>query len=130
MHAVLLEIRGMLANSPDTRFGFFQTPLCIEDALGIKFHVDASFDYATLVVIIQHHFREGVGATYVREGNYELCRTSKRSELVSADTRLTSGTSITMAIVIVIKTAGDSSCPRPGCGSSKISPCLGGALAW
>jgi hypothetical protein len=130
MYVVVLEIRGMLANSPDTRFGYFQTPLCVEDALGVKFHVDASFDYATLVVIIQHRFKEGTGALDVRTGNYELCRTNKRSELITADTRLMPGMAITMAIIIMTKTARDSSCPRPGCGSSNISRCLGGAWVW
>jgi hypothetical protein len=123
-----IELRST-AVSPDPRWTYLQAPLRVEDALGFQFPVPSEYSYVTLIAVIQSCFKEGAGASEIRAGNYELSRTNRRSELVSAKTHLTPGTAITVAIVIVTKTARDSSCPRPGCGSSEISPCLGCALA-
>ena len=129
IYTVVLEIRDTLTG-PDTRWTYLQAPFRVEDALGFQFPVPSEYDYDMLITIIQRRFQKGAGSLDVRAGNYELCKTKKSSELVTAGTRLTPGTAITMAIIIFTPRASNASCPMPGCGSSKATPCPGGAFIW
>lgn len=131
IYTVVLEIRDNLPGGPglDTRWTYFQT--CVKvDALGLPFTVPAECDYDMLVTIIQRRFEEGAGSADVRAGNYELCLTSKRSVLITAETSFTPGTAITMAIIISTSTPRNASCPIPGCGSPTATAAEGGALVW
>ncbi|KAH7095377.1 hypothetical protein FB567DRAFT_556603 [Paraphoma chrysanthemicola] len=127
IYAVVLDIRDNLL---DTRWTYFQACVKVEDALGVFFSIPAECDYYMLVTIIERKFETGIGAADVQSGNYELCLTQKRSELITAETKLMPGIAITMAIMINTSTASYGVCPMPGCGSTKASATVGGAFVW
>lgn len=130
IYTVVLDVRDTLT-SPATRWTYFQTCIKVEDALGIAFTVPSECDYHMLVTIIQRRLKTGAGATDVYVGNYELCMTNKRSELIKDGTKLVPGVAITMAIIMTSATAtSHTSCPMPGYGSQKVTACLGGAYIW
>ncbi|KAF2131475.1 hypothetical protein P153DRAFT_374341 [Dothidotthia symphoricarpi CBS 119687] len=128
IYTVVVQIRDS-AMPVDTRWTHFQAPLVVEDALGYKFPVPSEYDFEMLVTIIQQRFKSGSGAREVRAGNYELCRTRRKSEVVTATSRLVPGTAITMAIIVAIPSNRDTvclkitKCPMPHCRSSEISQC-------
>ncbi|KAH7085728.1 hypothetical protein BKA63DRAFT_529309 [Paraphoma chrysanthemicola] len=125
IYAVVLDIRDNLL---DARWTYFQACVKVEDALGISFSVPAECDYYMLVTMIERKFEAGIGAADVQAGNYELCLTQKRSELITAETKFMPGIAITMAIIISTSTASYGACPMPHCGSTKSSATVGGAL--
>jgi hypothetical protein len=105
-------------------------PIKIEDALGQVYPFPSEFDYEMLIVVIRQRFQKGVGSEDVVAGNFELCMTNRRSQLITAQTPLVPGTAITMAIIVSTSKPRDNSCPGSGCWSSDISPGPGGALIW
>jgi hypothetical protein len=129
IYVVVLEIRDSLA-TVDTRWTFFQAPLAIEDARGIKFPFPAEYDFRLLDAIIRDRFRNGPGASDVRDGNYELCKTKRRSEQITSTSRLLPGTEITMAVIIPTSVAIDATCPISRCGSTEIAVFPGGGFTW
>lgn len=114
----------------DTHWTFFQAPLIIEDALGLKFSVPSEYDYSTLDVLIRHRFRDGTGSREVSVGNYELFRTKRRGEIIEPNARLLPGTEITMAVILGTSTPIEETCPMPRCNSANISAYPGGGLIW
>jgi hypothetical protein len=114
----------------DTRWTYFQAPLLLEDALGLKFPVPSEYDYGTLEAIIKHRFSVGTGSQDVQVGNYELFKTKRRGELILPNTRLLPGTEITMAIIIEMPASKQERCPMPRCSSSDILAYPGGGMIW
>jgi len=102
IYTVVLEIRDSIS-MVDTRWTHFQAPYIVEDALGRKYPVPSEYDFAALDGLIHIWFRQGPGALEVSEGSYELLKSNRRSETVTAGSRLLPGTAITMAIVIGTK---------------------------
>ncbi|KAF2833242.1 hypothetical protein CC86DRAFT_389553 [Ophiobolus disseminans] len=129
IYTVVLEIRDNMMG-PDTRWTYAQAAFRVEDALGFQFPVPSEYGYDMLITIIQHRFQEGTGSRDVRAGNFELCKTKRSSELVTAGTRLTPGTAITMAIIVFTARASNAECSMPGCGCLKATPCPGDAFIW
>lgn len=125
IHTVVLEIRDTL-RGPDIRWTYFQEPLLIEDALGRKFPVPSEYDFDLLEAVIKHKFQEGPGAKYVGNGNYELCKMDKRSDLITSTSRLLPGMAITMTIIVIaptLLTSRHTRCPMPHCQHTQSSPC-------
>lgn len=133
IYAVVLNIQSSL-KGPDVRWSHFQQPLLIEDALGRKYPVPSEGDFGMLKAILEHKFKDGPGAEHVRVGNYELCRSSRRSEVLDPATRLLPGTAILMAIILTAPTVRMNTttcCPMPQCQSTEATPCLkGDGLIW
>ncbi|KAF1357596.1 hypothetical protein EJ07DRAFT_128187 [Lizonia empirigonia] len=129
IYTVVLEIRNSLI-SVDTRWTHFQAPFTVEDALGFKFPVPSEYDFDLLDSIIQIRFKQGTGSKEVRSGKYELCKSKKRSETVTATSRLVPGTAITMAIIVDMPMINQSTCPMPHCRSTRASTCPGGGYIW
>jgi hypothetical protein len=102
----------------------------VEDAFGFKFPVPSENDCGMMENIIHYRFSEGAGAKEVRAGNYELVRTNKRSEVITATLRLLPGTAIVMAVSVIAQASVDASCPMPQCGSLQASNCPGGGFIW
>ena len=125
IHAVVLELRDALPG-PDVRWSHFQQPLLIEDALGRKYPVPSEGDFGMLDALLRYKFREGPGSRQVRAGNYELCKTSRRSEVFTHTSRLLPGTAITMALILTVPAVYMDSadrCPMPRCQYLVSSPC-------
>jgi hypothetical protein len=95
----VLEIRDT-QTTVDTRWTFFQAPLEVEDALGFKFPIPTEYDYDLIETIIRHRFKSGARSMEVKVGNYELCNTRKRSDIITKTSRLLPGTALTMIIVV------------------------------
>jgi hypothetical protein len=114
----------------DTRWTYFQAPLAVEDARGNRFPFPAEYDLSLLDTIIRDRFQNGPGASDVRGGNYELCKTKRRSEQITTTSRLLPGTEITMAIIIATPEAIDATCPIRRCGSIEITAYPGGGFTW
>ncbi|UPX13923.1 uncharacterized protein EKO05_0004418 [Ascochyta rabiei] len=129
IYTVVLEIRNSLT-VVDTRWTHFQAPFTVEDALGFKFPVPSEYDFALLDSIIQIRFKRGAGSKEVKSGKYELCKSKKRSETVTATSRLVPGTAITMAIIVDTAMVNESTCPMPHCRSRQASACPGGGFIW
>jgi hypothetical protein len=127
---VVLEIRNSL-NTVDTRFTYFQAPYRVEDALGFIYPILSEWAYAEVENAPRFKFKEGPGASAVQRGNFELCKTKKRSEQLNVTSRLLPGMEITMAIIIATDqvTSGDT-CPKRRCGSSDIDAYPGGGFKW
>ncbi|KAF2853964.1 hypothetical protein T440DRAFT_389253 [Plenodomus tracheiphilus IPT5] len=129
IYTVVLDIRNSLT-TVDTRWTHFQAPFTVEDALGFKFPVPSEYDFDLLDSIIQFRFQQGAGSKEVKSGKYELCRSKKRSETVTARSRLVPGTAITMAIIVDTPLVNESMCPMPHCRSTQASTCPGGGFIW
>jgi hypothetical protein len=114
----------------DTRWTYFQAPLLLEDALGLKFPVPSEYDYGTLEAIIKHRFSVGTGSQDVQVGNYELFKTKRRGELILPNTRLLPGTEITMAIIIDMPASKQERCPMSRCNSPDVLAYPGGGMIW
>jgi hypothetical protein len=102
----------------------------VEDALGFKFPVPSEYDFGMMENIIRYRFKEGAGAHEVQTGNYELCKTKKRSEVITATSRLLPGTAMIMAILVMTHTSIGIWCPMPQCGRSPASGSPGGGYIW
>lgn len=101
--------------------------------MGRKFPIPSEYDYSLLDAIIKHKFQDGPGATQVAAGDYEVMDSRNRLHVLSVDSDLRPGCSVTMAILIsklpsVILT--DESCPMPRCQSVKTSKAPGGGRLW
>ncbi|KAJ8116256.1 hypothetical protein OPT61_g2286 [Boeremia exigua] len=128
IYTVVLEIRDRLPG-PDIRWAHFQEPLLVEDALGRKYPIPSEYEYDLLQAVIEHKFREGPGAKHVSVGNYELCKSNRRSDVITSTSRLLPGMAITMAILLTAskaKTKMDTHCPMPRCPSTKATRCTEG----
>jgi hypothetical protein len=114
----------------DTQWTHFQAPFVVEDAFSFKFPVPSEYDYGMMENIIHYRFSEGVGAKEVRAGNYELVSTNRRSEVITATSRLLPGAAVVMAIFVIAQASVDASCQMPQCGSLQASNCPGGGFIW
>ncbi|KAI1136976.1 hypothetical protein F5Y05DRAFT_414698 [Hypoxylon sp. FL0543] len=129
IYAVVLEIRTSIASSPDVRWTFFQDPLIVEDALGRKFPVPSEYDYPLLDAIIKQKFQDGPGALHVAAGDYELMYAKNRLHILSVESRLMPGRSITMAVLVdkcCSAMLNDECCPMPQCQSRNTTAAPGG----
>ncbi|KAI1779496.1 hypothetical protein F4818DRAFT_142464 [Hypoxylon cercidicola] len=129
IYAVVLEIQTSIASTPDIRWTFLQDPIIVEDALGRKFPVPSEYDYSLLDTIIKHKFQDGPGAVHVAVGNYEIMDAKNRLHVLSVNSRLKPGCSITMAILVsqshsTVLT--DEYCPMPRCQSTSTIAVPGG----
>lgn len=129
VHTILLEMRNT-NSTVDTRMTYFQVPFVVEDALGFKFPVPSEYDYDLINAIVRHRFKEGPGSGDVIAGHCELCKMDKRSETITATTRLVPGTAIVMAIIVEASNYNSASCPMLHCESSEASPSPGGGFIW
>lgn len=105
----------------------------MEDALGRKFPVPSEYDYSLLDAIIKHKFQDGPGAVQVAAGDYEIMDAKNRLHILSVDSQLRPGCSVTMAILVdkppsTILT--DERCPMPRCQSTKTTKAPGGGRLW
>jgi hypothetical protein len=114
----------------DTRWTYFQAPFVVEDALGFKFPVPSEYDLELLDRIVRYRFEKGPGSKDVGAGNYELSLMNDRAQVLSTCLRLTPGTHILMAIVLVAPVVDDTVCPMPHCDSLEFSPFPGGGKTW
>ena len=128
MYGVVLRIEASLPTL-DTRRTFFQDPLLVEDAL-CKFPVPSEYDFQLLDEIIRFRFKAGPGSRDVEMGNYELSKTRRSDQTVTASTRLLPGTAITMAILVSIRPLTDECCPMPKCLSDRTAPTSDGGRLW
>jgi len=133
IYAVVLEIQTSITSVPDIRWTFFQDPLIVEDALGRKFPVPSEYDYSLLDTIIKHKFQEGPGAAKVAVGDYEMMVARNRLHILSVNSQLRPGCSITMAILVSKARSAvltDERCPMPQCQSSNTTTVPGGGRLW
>jgi hypothetical protein len=56
IHTLLVEMK---TSTLDVRWTYFQAPLQIEDALGVKFPVPSEYDFRMLQIIIKGRYLEG-----------------------------------------------------------------------
>lgn len=130
---MVLDIQTSLAKPPDIRWTFFQDPIIVEDALGRKFPLPSEYDYSLLDTIIKHKFQDGPGAVQVSAGHYEIMDAKNRLHILSVDSQLRPGGTVTMAILVsgpwsTILT--DECCPMPWCQSIETTKVLGGGRQW
>ncbi|KAI1459628.1 hypothetical protein F4805DRAFT_419707 [Annulohypoxylon moriforme] len=133
IHAIVLQIRTSITSTPDIRWTFFQDPLIVEDALGRKFPLPSEYDYLLLDAIIKHKFRDGPGATQVAAGDYEIMYTRNRRQILSNNSQLKPGSSLTMAIIISdnkLVLAFKEGCPMPYCQSKDTIIVPDGGRRW
>ena len=128
-YGVLLRIEASLP-APDIRRTFFQDPLAIEDAEGVRFPVPSEYDFKLLNDIIKLRFEVGPLSKDVRVGNYELFKTLNGKDVITADTRLLPGTAITMALLMREDFTQAGCCPMPRCRSDRSLPVPGGGRLW
>ena len=152
----MVEIKTSVANTPDVRWSHFQDPIHVEDALGRKFPFPSEFQFTDLEAMIRHKFREGPGSKEVSLGDYEVMDSKNRSKILSAQSHVVPGSSLTMAILIPkppipdgiifdkAKAANDildecisdgvplhkAICPMPRCRSSTTRQVPGGGRQW
>ncbi|XXG93972.1 hypothetical protein Hte_000222 [Hypoxylon texense] len=129
IYAVVLEIRTSITSAPDIRWTFLQDPFIVEDALGRKFPVPSEYDYSLLDVIIKHKFQDGPGAEQVAAGDYEIMDAKNRQHVLSTNSWLRPGCSITMAILVGrphLAVLTDEDCPMPRCRSNNTIVVPGG----
>ncbi|KAI1207866.1 uncharacterized protein F4807DRAFT_168689 [Annulohypoxylon truncatum] len=129
IYAVILEIQASITATPDIRWTFFQEPLIVEDALGRKFPVPSEYDYSLLNAVIKHKFRDGPGAAQVAAGDYEIMYARNRHHILSNNSRLRPGCSITMAILVGKPHSAALNCeccPMPQCHSNNTIAVPGG----
>ena len=104
--------------------------ILIEDALGRKYPFPSKYDYGTLEVIIKHKFREGTRSPDVRDGRFEFCNRSRRSKVITPQSRSVPESAILMVILIRTLKQRGGPCPMPNCGSQDAVPSLGGGVTW
>lgn len=128
IYEILLDIRNAI--SVDTRWTFFQTPLEVEDAFGVKFPIPTEYDYDLIDTVIRHRFKIGGGSMEVKAGNYELCRKQNRLDIITESSRLQPGTAITMFIIVSSSIIKEAAWPISRCESAEVIPCPGGGFGW
>jgi len=116
--------------SLDTRWTFFQAPLEVEDAFGVRFPIPTEYDYDLMDYVIRHRFQSGTGSMEVKVGNYELCRKRNRSDIVTETSRLQPGTAITMFLIVSTRVNKEKVWPTPHRDSAEAIPCPGGGSVW
>ncbi|KAH5050890.1 hypothetical protein HBI37_198680 [Parastagonospora nodorum] len=128
IYTVVLEFRDSM-NTVDTRFTYFQAPFQVEDALGFMHLVPSEYLLDEVENVLRYKFRKGPGATAVLRGDFELFKTKKRTETITAATQLLPGMAITMAVIIASDpvTPG-TACPIRRCGSIDIASYPGGGF--
>ena len=109
---------------------YFQAPLLVEDALGLKFPMPSEYDFDLLEGIIKHRFQIGPGSKDVKMGNFEIFMARDSSETVTSTTRLIPGTAITMAVLVEVQLLTDGHCPMPRCRSDQSRPAPSGGRLW
>ncbi|KAH5398360.1 hypothetical protein HBI67_214670 [Parastagonospora nodorum] len=124
-YTIPLEIKSSLVG-PDTRWAFFQAPLAVEDALGFRFPVPSEYDFDLLEAVIRQRFKTGPGSLEVRAGNYEYLKTNNSTDVLSQNTRLLPGSSITMAVIVDRSSMTDEACPMSRCDSIQTNEFFGG----
>lgn len=93
--------------------------------------IPSEWPWDEVVNVLRYKFREGPGASAVRRGDFELCKTKKRSEIITSTSRLLPGTAITMAVMFATElTNRGLCCPIGHCGSSNIVAYPGGGFKW
>jgi len=105
----------------------------VEDALGRKFPVPSEYDYPLLDAIIKHKFANGPGASQVAAGDYEIMNSRNRLQILSANSQLRPGWSVTMAVLVgkpLSTILTDESCPMPRCQSTQTTAVPGGGRQW
>jgi hypothetical protein len=128
IYDVLLDIRNMI--SVDTRWTFFQAPLEVEDAFGVKFPIPTEYDYDLIDTVIRHRFKLGGGSMEVKAGNYELCRKQNRFDVITETSRLQPGTAITMFIIVSTRIVKEAVWPIPLYESAEVLPYPEGGSIW
>jgi hypothetical protein len=126
---MLLEIKSSIG-TVDTRWAFFQAPFVVEDALGFKFLVPSEYNFELLDKVIQWRFRDRDCFQDVQAGNYELFNSRNSDVIITSQTHLAPGTSITMAMIIASSVDDDEKCPMPNCDSNKSTPVCSGGRQW
>jgi hypothetical protein len=116
--------------SVDTRWTFFQAPLEVEDAFGVKFPIPTEYDYDLIDTVIRHRFKLGGGSMEVKAGNYELCRKQNRFDVITETSRLQPGTAITMFIIVSTQIVKEAVWPIPPYESAEVIPYPGGGSIW
>ena len=129
IYAILIEIKASVS-SVDTRWTFFQAPYIIEDTLGFKFPVPSEYDFELLNNVLKWRLRNRTFYPEVEAGNYELSRSNKSDVIITKDTLLTPGASITMAMIVLKVSSGFEICPLPRCGSSQTLAAPSGGRQW
>ncbi|KAH6860840.1 hypothetical protein BKA58DRAFT_322802 [Alternaria rosae] len=128
IYEILLDIRNII--SVDRRWTFFQAPLEVEDAFGVRFPIPTEYDYDLIDTVIRHRFKIGGGSMEVKAGNYELCRKQNRLDIITESSRLQPGTAITMFIIVSSSIIKQAAWPIPCCESAEVIPCPGGGFGW
>ncbi|KAI8941307.1 hypothetical protein NX059_002534 [Plenodomus lindquistii] len=128
IHTIVMDIRNSSTPEIDTRMTWFQAPLRVEDALGLKFPVPSEYDYDMLDTIIRRRFKYGIGSRNVEAGNYEICRATRRSEAVTANSNILPGTSLVMVVLVSTSCTYNYTCPVSSCHSTDILPCPRGGF--
>ncbi|KAL5374992.1 hypothetical protein PMIN02_012127 [Paraphaeosphaeria minitans] len=113
---ILFEIRS--ARSIDTRWTFFQSYYVFEDALGRVYPIPSEYDMDLIRTIVKSKFRRMPGYRQILLGNYELFNSRNTRHLISEDTYIQPGATISMAIVLNTPSTGTGRCPVPDCRST------------
>ncbi|KAF1950494.1 hypothetical protein CC80DRAFT_539555 [Byssothecium circinans] len=97
IHAILVRIRPS-ATSADTRWTFFQEPIVVEDAFGIKFPVPSEYDSDLLQTIVAERYLKSCSVRNIDTERYELFLSWDTTNAVTPSTSILPGSQITMAI--------------------------------
>jgi hypothetical protein len=101
--------------------------------LGRKFPIPSEYDYSLLVAIIKHKFQEGPGAVQVAAEEYEIMNARNRLHILSADSELRPGGTLTMAIIVGLPRSvllTHDTCPMPRCRSTETTKTTNGGRQW
>ncbi|KAF2250016.1 hypothetical protein BU26DRAFT_563901 [Trematosphaeria pertusa] len=116
IYTILVQIKTCTP-AVNTRWTFFQDPVVVEDAFGVKFPVPSEYDGTLLHAIIRHRFSRGCEIQNVTDGGYSVFYTDDPSRSLSAIDHLFPGCRITVAAFVGYNVAlGTPDCPI--CGSS------------
>lgn len=83
-----------------------------------------------LQAVIVARFKTLPGSRDVALGNYELFKTEDSSQVITSGTSLLPGTRVTMAVLVLKPKDRRDVCPRPQCGSDRLSRVRGGGKRW
>ena len=128
IYEILVEIKASVATI-NTCWTFFQAPYLVEDALGFKFPVPSEYDFELLNNVLKWRLRDRDFYPEVEAGNYELSKSNRSDAIITKDTLLTPGTSITMAMVVLGIMSSHEDCPLQ-CGSSRTIVVPSGGRKW
>lgn len=90
----------------------------------------SEYDFDLLEAVIRQRFKTGPGSVEVRAGDYEYFKTNNSTDVLSRNTRLLPGSSITMAVIVNRPSLTDESYPMPRCDSTQTTECSGGGRNW